>query len=260
MKLLVYLLLFIVLIYINNDSIKFYKEDFELPNALFTDKPTYEVVNTYDAIDDNNIKPLPDLNKNDFIVPYNDMPQNNILSTNWNIQNSDYSDIFNGQDSGGNEISNILELPKPKVLIDKTMMKISNNLLEQQKEQIIDRTIATVISAETETNGQKDNRYPLEIKHNNLKYNLLGYVYNTSYKQYYLLYETQNKQINPNLVLREKLDNLDNQIFTYALVKMEKSNPIIKYVFGPRTKININDVVYLSQGTLQLGPLVVDSL
>ena len=102
--------------------------------------------------------------------------------------------------------------------------------------------------------------YPLEIKNANLNYNLLGYVYNTAYRQYYLIYEAQYKQTNPNLVLREVLDNMDIQIFNYALVKMEKSKPIIKYIFGPRNKINIDDVVYLSQGPLQLGPLVVDSI
>ena len=105
-----------------------------------------------------------------------------------------------------------------------------------------------------------NNLYPIEIKDSGLKYNLLGYVYNTAYRQYYLLYEAINKQINPNLVFREKLDNMDVQIFNYALVKIEKSQPVIKYIFGPRNKINIDDVVYLSQGPLQLGPLVVDSI
>ena len=102
--------------------------------------------------------------------------------------------------------------------------------------------------------------YPLEIKHSRLTYNLLGYVYNTAYRQYYLIYEAVNKQLNPNLVLREKLDNMDVQTYNYALVKIEKSNPVIKYIFGPRNKININDIVYLSQGPLQIGPLIVDNI
>ena len=98
------------------------------------------------------------------------------------------------------------------------MIQINNNLVNQQIEQTdktdkTDQTIAEIITgpkSESESlSNVKDNLYPLEIKYNNLKYNLLGYVYNTAYSQYYLLYETKNKQINTNLILREILDNLD---------------------------------------------------
>ena len=143
------------------------------------------------------------------------------------------------------------------------MEKISKKELSKANEKPVAEAHKQQIMGEInpEIKPMLDNSlYPIEIKNAGLKYNLLGYVYNTAYRQYYLIYEAVNKQINPNLVLREKLDSMDVQSFNYALVKIEKSIPVIKYIFGPRNKININDVVYLSQGPLQLGPLIVDNL
>jgi hypothetical protein len=159
-----------------------------------------------------------------------------------------------------------LEPPKAKIFLDKTMENINKREREREKssnEKPVAEAHKQQIMGEIMPEIKpvlNNNLYPIEIKDSGLKYNLLGYVYNTAYRQYYLLYEAINKQINPNLVFREKLDNMDVQIFNYALVKIEKSQPVIKYIFGPRNKINIDDVVYLSQGPLQLGPLVVDSI
>jgi hypothetical protein len=253
MKSLIYIILFVVLlIYINNHSKKLTKED-------FTD--SYQATDPYDLVNINAPKPFSIEDLYDFVVPYNENPSNTTELNNWILKNSDYSDIFNGQDIGGDQINNILNLPKTKVFLDKAMTKIDvqkpsneRNLVDAHKQQKIGELIPEIKPI------LENNLYPIEIKYENLKYNLLGYVYNTAYRQYYLLYETVNSQLNTNLVLREKLDNLDTQVFTYALVKIGKSKPIVKYIFGPRTKININDVVYLSQGPLQLGPLIVDNI
>ena len=260
MKLLIYIILFVVLlIYINNHSKKLTKEEFS--DGLFDDFSRYQAVNPYDLIDTNIRKPLAIGDSADFVVAHNENPSNIKELNNWILSNSDYSDIFNGQDSGGEQINKTLSLPKPKNFLDKAMEKIKKNQVANEKpvgvahkQQVLSEIIPEAKPI-IETS-----LYPLEIKDSGLKYNLLGYVYNTAYRQYYLIYDSFNNQINPILVLREKLDNIDVQTYNYALVKIEKSKPIIKYIFGPRNKININDVVYLSQGPLQIGPLIVDNI
>ncbi len=299
MKLLIYIILFIVLlVYINNHSKKLTKEEFT--NGLFDDFNPYQAVNPYDLIDKNVFEPTPIGDSHDFVVAYNENPSNTSELNNWILANSDYSDIFNGSDLGGDQISRTMGLPRPRRFLDKAMEKISLRKTSGETNENVnprpvsenvnprpvsenvnprsvsertlnrpvnERPIAEVhkqntlqeIIPEAKTFREKS-LYPLEIKNSGLKYQLLGYVYNTAYRQYYLIYEALNKQINPNLVLREKLDNMDTQTYSYALVKIEKSKPVIKYIFGPRTKININDVVYLSQGPLQIGPLIVDNI
>lgn len=265
MKLLIYIILFVVLlIYINNHSKKLTEEDFS--TGLFGNINQIQATNPYDLININKPEISNQINLDDFVVPYNEIPSNITGQSNWIIKNSDYSDIFNGQDIGGDQINTILDFPKPKIFIDKAMINAKSkeqnekSFNQTQKEKIISDVIPDIKPV------LENNLYPSEITYANLKFNLLGFVYNTPYRQYYLIYEAINKQINPNLVLREKLDNLDVQTFTYALVKIEKSNtnpspiPVIKYLFGPRNKINIGDVVYLSQGTLQLGPLSVSNI
>jgi hypothetical protein len=260
MKLLIYIILFVVLlIYINNHSKKITKEDF-LDNIL-DDSHKYQSVNPYDLINSDISKPLNFNNQDDFIVAHNEIPSNITGSDNWILKNSDYSDIFNGQDMGGDQISKTLDFQKPKIFLDKAMTLINNENKTSEKSlvQIHKEKNMSDVMPEIKPVFEK-NLYPIEIKHDSLVYNLMGYLYNTAYRQYYLLYEAHNKQKNSNLVLREKLDNFDIKIYNYALVKIEKSNPVIKYIFGPRNKININDVVYLSQGPFQIGPLIVDHL
>lgn len=262
MKLLIYIILFVILlVYINNHSKKLTKEEFS--NGLFDDFNSYQAVNPYDIIDKEVFKPMPIGDSNDFVVPYNENPSNTTELNNWILSNSEYSDIFNGSDIGSNQIATTLGLPRPKVFLDKAMQKISTNGKKPLNERPVGEVHKQNILAETipeEKSTIQASLYPLDIKNSGLNYSLLGYVYNTAYRQYYLIYEAVNKQINPNLVLREKLDNMDVQTFNYALVKIEKSKPVIKYIFGPRNKININDIVYLSQGPLQIGPLIVDNI
>ncbi len=281
MKLLIYIILFIVLlVYINNHSKKLTKEEFT--NGLFDDFNRYQAVNPYDLIDKNVFEPTPIGDSHDFVVAYNENPSNTSELNNWILANSDYSDIFNGSDLGGEQISKTMGLPRPRRFLDKAMEKISIRKTSGETNEnvnprsVSERTLNRPLNERPVAEVHKQNTlqeiipeakvfrekslYPLEIKNSGLKYQLLGYVYNTAYRQYYLIYEALNKQINSNIVLREKLDNMDTQTYSYALVKIEKSKPVIKYIFGPRTKININDVVYLSQGPLQIGPLIVDNI
>ena len=306
MKLLIYIILFIVLlVYINNHSKKLTKEEFT--NGFFDDINLYQAVNPYDLIDKNVLEPTPIGDSHDFVVAHNENPSNTRELNNWILANSDYSDIYNGSDLGGEQINNTMGLPRSKKFLDKAMEKVNTkknsgetnvpvnqrpvnqrpvserpvserpvNQRPVNQRPVSERTLNRPLNERPIAEVHKQNTlqeiipeaktfmekslYPLEIKNSGLKYHLLGYVYNTAYRQYYLIYEALNKQINPNLVLREKLDNMDTQTYSYALVKIEKTKPVIKYIFGPRTKININDVVYLSQGPLQIGPLIVDNI
>ena len=273
MKLIIYVILFgILLIYINNHSKKLTKEEFT--NSIFKNVDNYQAVNPYEIINKSYFKANQINGPADNVVAHNENSNSLNNTNNWIIKNSNYSDIFNGQDLGGEQINKILDYNKPKKLLDKAMNKIvfddinkiqsenktqsenmqNKNLSETLKQKALGEKIPEIKQV------LEKYKYPIDIKHNTLNYNLLGIAYNTFYRQYYLLYETKTKQINTNLVLRERLDNLEYATFTYALVKIEKSQPVIKYIFGPRTKININDVVYLSQGPLQLGPLLISNI
>ena len=250
MKLLIYIILFIMLIYLNNtsSSCPLAKENFTDTNNII-----YDGVNPYDLINRNISNYFTTQKAGENIIAYNNS------NLNWVLSNSDYSDIYNGYDNGGDEIFSTLNWPKPKTLLDKTMLNLKNKTTSTPINEIHKQSIITSELPEIQEVLTKK-KYPTQIKKNNLEFNLLGFVYNTSYRQYYLLYETINRQINTNIVFKEKLDNLDAQVFTYLLVQMENVKPIIKFIFGPRSKININDTVYFSQGPLQLGPLTVAQL
>ena len=113
MKLLIYIILFtILLIYINDHSKKITNEEFS--DGFFDDINNYQAVNPYDLINVDVFKKFPD-DSSDFVVAYNENPYYtnekpyyaNQLNK-WILSNSDYSDIFNGQDSGGNQINKII--------------------------------------------------------------------------------------------------------------------------------------------------------
>lgn len=119
--------------------------------------------------------------------------------------------------------------------------------------------------------------YSDTIIDNNTKYHLLGIAYNHSYNQYYLIYESiiqQNynnlmlkntmskliQQDDYNLILKDNMSNMKLQLYNYALVQMENDKEVIKYIFGPRDKINYNDIVYFNKGFIQLGPFIINNI
>ena len=102
---------------------------------------------------------------------------------------------------------------------------------------------------------------PNNINVSSKEFNLLGVAYNEYYNQYYLLYEHVIKTNNDNNYLEDNLNNLSNQIAEYILAKIKDNKNIeIIHEISPRNKINYNEVVYLSYGNFQLGPLLVKSL
>ena len=85
----------------------------------------------------------------------------------------------------------------------------------------------------------------INIDSNN--YQLLGKATNTYYNQNYFIYENKIKEdprMGPNNLYQYVLTNNENQVM---------------YKFSPRTKLNINDTTYLSQGVLQVGPFRISA-
>ena len=104
--------------------------------------------------------------------------------------------------------------------------------------------------------SSKPLHYLLDITHEDIKYNLLGYAINKYYNQYYLIYESHITEDN-NYYLKDNLDNLNQQLYKYVLVKTKNN---VVHIFGPRNKINIGDIVNLSYGVYQLGPLEIKKI
>jgi hypothetical protein len=63
-----------------------------------------------------------------------------------------------------------------------------------------------------------------------------------------------------NLILKDNMSNMKLQLYNYALVQMENDKEVIKYIFGPRDKINYNDIVYFNKGFIQLGPFIINNI
>ena len=301
MELIIYIILFILIIYINNKSIEHLTTNTKSRSVPLNN--TYSSINQYRA----NYNPYfkSHLNNSTFdnVVPYN--------NTNpWIIKDAGYSDIFNDEDVGGYQISHILNTPKPVVFLEKTMTKIYNKINKNTKTMASPKTMVspefvalpkTMVSPEfvalPKTMVSSD-KSPIEIKENtdtivlpkndetlsfssnktstiiqndeikysdtiidnNDKYHLLGIAYNNVYKQYYLIYEFRVLQNKDDLILRDNMINMKIQLYNYALVQIENNKEVIKYIFGPREKINSNDIIYFHQGFIKLGPFIINNI
>ena len=85
------------------------------------------------------------------------------------------------------------------------------------------------------------------INVNDHHYKILGRATNVYYNQNYYIYENKLKEdprMGPNNLYQYLLTNNVNEIM---------------YKFSPRTKLNVNDTTYLSQGVLQVGPFRISA-
>lgn len=100
------------------------------------------------------------------------------------------------------------------------------------------------------------------IKYENNEYKLLGYAINKYYYQKFLIYESLNNYDSKtnNVYITNNLEYINNPQYNYALVKVDNNNPKVLNVFGPRDKIKINDIVNLSYGVFQMGPLEITKI
>ena len=94
------------------------------------------------------------------------------------------------------------------------------------------------------------------LEYNNYNYKLIGKAVNKIYNQIYYLYESKKDQ-NGNLSIRNNLDYLDEQIYSYLFVSIDNNKTIINYELGPRSKINKGDVVFVDRKYLSIGPYII---
>jgi hypothetical protein len=98
-----------------------------------------------------------------------------------------------------------------------------------------------------EEKEENNNKILKNINIDSNNYQLLGKANNTYYNQNYYIYENKIKEdprMGPNNLYQYLLTNDENQVM---------------YKFSPRTKLNINDTTYLSQGVLQVGPFRISA-
>lgn len=235
MKLYIYILLLVLLIiYINkqsnylenftDDDFKAHRYDGPAPfRVLKTDKVKPVQIGT----DTNQV---PGFNIDDSTV-YSDKF--------WFVKNQGFSDIYNYEDIGGEVIYRIAN--GFDVVVDKV-----------PKEQNKDKKPVQIVNKET------SETISTEISYKNDNYKLLGTATNSYFNQYFYIFENKVKQNIDNILLEEELQFMKHeQIYQYLLVKVHKNKPVIIHWFGPRYKINVGDVTYLSMGTFQLGPLSI---
>lgn len=113
----------------------------------------------------------------------------------------------------------------------------------------------------TQTLQKKDLSSLKKLDYNNNTFNLIGIALNKYYNQKYYLYESKNDQYG-DLLMRDNLEYLNEQIYSYILVYIINNEPIIKEEFGPRSKINVGDVIYIdrkdkSNGISYIGPYII---
>ena len=152
---------------------------------------------------------------------------NNIYgNTYWEVKPAGFSDIFNYSDKGGEEINKITDIFVNKDITD----YILGSKLEKS----------------------------LDYKNN--EYSLLGLAENKSYRQFYFIYESKVNSSRTNTLINEELAYNSYQIYEYILVKYDGNEPKVVHHVGPRNKISVDDTVYLSLGTFELGPLIIKNI
>ena len=99
-----------------------------------------------------------------------------------------------------------------------------------------------------------ENEKVKELIYENFKYKLIGKAVNKYYKQEFYLYESRKDQYG-NLLIRDNLDYLNSQIYSYLFINFNNNEPIIEKEFGPRSKINSGDIIYI--GINYIGPYII---
>jgi len=220
MKLYIYILLFILVIF----YVYKYSELFE----YFTNN--YVAPNMYDVLQTDVVKPI-QVDNSVQVSGFN--PNNN----QWFVKTNGFSDIYNYEDTGG---------------------EITHDILSNYNTYMSPYNHEQTNNLEPITKSNKNVPEEIDYKGNNYKY--LGTATNVYYNQYFYIFENNIEQDTKKMQVEEELKYIkNNKIYQYLLVKMHKDNdPQIIHWVGPRNKININDVVYLSLATFQLGPLVIN--
>jgi hypothetical protein len=238
MKLYIYIALFVILIIYVNSHSNYLKEKFTDQKSI----NNFDAPSPYEVLKTDKLKPIL-IDGNSNLVPgYDDNSTNIYGGKYWKLKTQGFSDIFNYEDKGGLDV-----FLKATNMESKLNVEFAPVKKEEKQAKIFDQKNKKII--------------PKLFEYNSNKYNLIGTAVNKYYKQYYYLYEFLTKQNINDLDLEENIKYLENnRIFEYLLVKVNKNVPKVSHYVGPRNKININDVVYFSFGTFQLGPLSIKKL
>ena len=105
-------------------------------------------------------------------------------------------------------------------------------------------------------------KYPKKLNYNNHIYNLKSKIINNFYNQEYYLYEYKLDQ-DGDLLIRDNLEYLNEQLYNYILVYFKNNKIKIKYKFGPRNKIDNGDIIYIDLkdngvGISYIGPFIIE--
>jgi hypothetical protein len=188
----------------------------------------------------------PDLLDNELVHPLLSPVNNNILFTPdinynnaWIVKSKGFSDIYNYEDTGGLE--------------NYYRTHLYNNSANSN--------ISNFINGTKIFNSEEISKvFPTDIIHNNIKYSLLGIASNPYYSQYYLIFEYEVPSNPKNIYLKDELKYSNFKTYQYILVQTQNDQLKVIHAFTQRNKININDIVYLSLGSFELGPLSITEI
>lgn len=254
MKLIIYIVLFVLLIiYINRQS-RFLEERFS--NMLYDN---IDAIRPYEVLDTRKLQSVM-YDARDKLVPAYDIKDREYQEKYWEIKPDGFSDMFNYEDLGSNLIFKKVNWDKPDALLPIPPVEQEPTLTVPQSEQVAEAFAqAEFVSAKPEEELKKVD-LPTGMKYNDLDYYLIGSASNEYYNQYYLLYQNFVQPKNDPVFLANDFTSFEDTLYRYLLVKLKDGKPIILHSTGPRRKIEINDVFYLSQSSFQLGPLVARKL
>ena len=166
----------------------------------------------------------------------------------WLIKNQGFSDIYNYEDVGGDIIYNVAN--------GFSRRNISNHLI-----QLNDGRYNYIVPPNN-PKVTSNNPPPIELFFNNSTFKLLGIASNVYFNQYYYIFENEyfNNTLTAPFIENDLTYIKNNKLFEYTLAKIENEELTVVHYIGPRTKINIDDVIYFSQATFQLGPLLISKI
>jgi hypothetical protein len=229
MKLIIYIILFTVLIIYINKQVDCLENKIDLEK--FT-KNTTEVIN---------IEP----NEPDIILEWDANESDIYKNKLWLIKNQGFSDIYNYEDAGGEIIYNLANG------FNTDKKSVITPIVKSEK-------ITSIIDEKLFTNSDQ---IPNNFLFNNINFKLLGIASNQYFNQYYYIFENEIiPQLKSPLIREELLYIKNNKNYHYILLKMHNHKLTVIHYIGPRIKINTGDVIYLSQGSFQLGPLSINKI
>jgi hypothetical protein len=255
MKLIIFVVIFVAIILLINNYSKCLNEKFtDLPSA-------FDEMNEFSLLNVEKIGPLY-IDGNTMAAPPVDPVDMNIYKDKpWEMkENSDFGNIFN-DDMGNNKITDRNQF---NPMIEYTLPSIVKNTDVARPRILPPNATIAPKNLKFEKELPKSGSFPPEINVGTQNiptiYRFLGYAINQYYSQYYLIYENEVTDKIDNKMVNNDLKYLDFKLYQYVLVKMKNNTPYVLHKVGPRVKININDIVYLSYGVFELGPLQITSI